>query len=292
MSVAARCKQWWWGLFLATAGMLQAQTIAISDLWEGVLEREALGEATVEYLGSPLALAALLEGRAAAAVVAAPEPLELPEGYSSFPVSFQGAVLVVHGGNPIDEVTLAELAEAFREGGSLRNWGALGGEGTWLNRNIQLQIVHNPRHLALELFRQRVLERQPLSPQVSFADTAQEAFNNLLEDPSLLLLVPSSRLPDFARALFIAEDGQRQAYQPTPENVLFGDYPLCFPFHVVYPQADADNAELRALLRALLSSELAERLQQAAFLPLDEEERRLTLRRFEALETAPAEDPS
>ena len=83
--------------------------------------------------GSGVGIAALLDGTAAIANASRTmDSLETAKAKSAgmdpkeFLVAYDGLAIYVHKDNPLNEISIEELGEIYREGGKINDWGALG----------------------------------------------------------------------------------------------------------------------------------------------------------------------
>lgn len=268
-------------LFLALP-TVQAQEVrlSVSDLLHPLLapvleaQAEADGpEVLAISQGSILAQGALERGEVAAALVAWPEGSTVPAGYVSLPYCFQVAVIAVHRSNPLTQLDLDEARALYGSGSSLSRWGELGLEGIWSTRQINLNALRQSGGLALELFKVVVLQVEDMRASVNYYRDFNDMMVRLLEDNGAVVLAPTNRLPDYAKPVQLSARANSPAFPPTDENVLYGDYILRLPFHLLLP-ANLGSEDLRRVVALLYSDTTAEALVEAFYLPLPESERR------------------
>ncbi|MCC5841459.1 MAG: hypothetical protein JJT96_15195 [Opitutales bacterium] len=254
--------------------------VASSDLFEGFLGsalRLSTPEGTevpeIRFMGSGPAIAALTAGEADVAIIALPDE-RMPAGDFAFgPLAYQVAVVVVHDSNPVQSIRLDQLREVFGEGGSIEEWGRVGGTGTWVSRRMNTYVLRRADVLALELFRAHAMSDRPLRATTRFRENTQGLLREISEDNAAIALVPTTRMGSRTRALFIARDAQSQPFSPSADNVMIGDYPLRLPFYVVY-RRDLDAERRSQILRILYSDAMAQALEENDVLPLPNRERR------------------
>lgn len=249
--------------------------IVSSDLLEGAL-RIPLQDLAAErdiaialaFPGSRLALQAIGEGDAEIAIVARTDAgMDTPEGFGRFDFGYQVSVVVVHRTNPLQEVTLRQVGSLFGggEGIGVSEWGALGLQGPWKGRQIAVHAYIGPENIALELLRHTCLQDSRIKPTITYHRSDEGLRVGLEKNPSAVGV--SSHVPDGdLRALLVSADEGSFAFDPSADNVYFGDYPMVLPFVLLF---DRDGGSVvREVVRMLLSDSTARRLEEYRFTPV------------------------
>lgn len=265
-----------------------AETIRLSgsDLlpqaWVEHLKAEATGQglSLQIHLGGTLEAERRMEGGTAdVAIIAVPDGSEIPPELRRIPVAYQVVIVAVHRNNPVSFLTYANLRSIFGSAGRANQWGGFTSEPGWGNRNINAGILRRDNNLAHEIFSHYVLEGQTLRLNLTFAQNTQTLLNLITDDVASLVVMPATDLGGVARALPIARATGSQAFSPTPDNVMFGDYPLRLPFYIVW-NANSNPPGIGTLMRILLSDSSSEVMSRHLFTPLPETERRSYLLEF------------
>lgn len=93
----------------------------------------------------------------------------------------------------------------------------------------------------------------------------------LAENPLVIGVLPGGLSEAEAlKILSVAEGEDPYAFEPSEENVFYGDYPVRLPFYLVWNEK---TVKVQRLLQYLLSDESARVLRQNQFLPLPKEVR-------------------
>ncbi len=230
-------------------------------------------EAEVTRMGSMLALEALRKGEIDAAIVALPGGGLSGDQSEGIPVAYQVVTVVVQDANPLRSLSMEQLGQLFAEGGGIDDWGRLGGTGTWASRRITTHALRQSDGIGLELFKHRVLGQRPMRSNVRFGSSREAVMNSISEDPSAVGVLSGTPSGNRLRALFISSETGGQAYSPTPDNVMFGDYPLRLSFYLLTAEAISEEAE-RAVKQAVFGDAFAEAIQAEGLMPPPERERR------------------
>ncbi|MEI8394237.1 MAG: substrate-binding domain-containing protein [Rhodospirillaceae bacterium] len=130
--------------------------------------------------------------------------------------ALDGIAAVVHPGNPVRALTLAQLAAIFS--GEITDWGAVGGTPG----PIALRLP-DERSALPEIFQAQAMSGRRISPTAERFESSQEIAARVAAEPGTIALV-SLAFIDQARALDIRSCSGIVA--PTPFSIKAGDYPL------------------------------------------------------------------
>ncbi len=259
-------------LFLITGITVHAAEVrmAVSDLIADyasktirTLAEESSVEVEVISSGSLPAIEALRADEIALAIVAVPEEMSFPklsdEIFSTITIAYSTAIIAVNADNPIDEVSLHDLRGIFSAEAELNieTWEMLGAVSL-SGRSIKPLVMQAEQGISTELFRHEVLQGEPMKLTVN--EVIRSEIEKILASKITFVAV-LSYLPDNAdiKALMLSTDPESPAFDPTNENVHYGDYPIRLPFQIVY-RKDREP-ELAEIIRILLSDEMTETLK-------------------------------
>lgn len=166
----------------------------------------------------------------------------LPPGsdYWYNPVAFDGLAIVVHPGNPVRELSSAQVQALFS--GSNDNWAGAGGP----DRPVA-PIGRERGAGARRLFNERIMAEQ------------RPAINTLVQPDNEALMAAVAAEPGAIAYTMIGALDERVAavtidgVAPTPNNASSQNYPLAVPLYFV--SLDEPQGELRAFLAWLQSGE-------------------------------------
>lgn len=228
-----------------------------------------------DFSGSLIGERSLLSGEMDLVILALPLDNPPKGDFRSWPLAFEVTSVVVNELNPVKELKLEQLRKIFAQSASGENetlWSALGADGTWASRQVNLHAVRQREHLNLELFRAIVLGPREMKTGVRYWSSPEKMLAAIAEDTTALGLLPVEENHPQVRSLFLSVGEGNQAYNPTPQSVFYGDYPLRLSFYLVAP--NKQNPVLSEIERFLFSEEVAEALRAAGYQPLPETERR------------------
>ena len=248
--------------------------IAYSDLmpeaFEGALQSfSESNELNIETtrMGSLPILEEFLEGKFDLCIVAMPEDVELPKlddtKYSSIPLAYKTAVVVVNKDNPIRQIRLDQLSGIFgsQEGLSLKNWRDLDISGFAIS-SIAPFVPIEENGITSELFRHTVLSSYDYTASVRAFDLDLLKGTIANSNNAIGILPKDPEISDI-KVLFVSKNKDSIAYGPTSENIYFGDYPIQLPFYILYNLNDSKR--LLPMISYFLEDEIEEVLKKNSF---------------------------
>lgn len=225
---------------------------------------------TLAFDGSRPGLGQLQAGRADVAVlILAPNETGTVAGFESVTLAYYCVAVIVPATVPLEHITVGQLRDVFGESGSknLSRWGDLGVKGDLATSAIGTEVPAVGQGIAVDFFRQTVLQDRPFKSTVGRYATPAELALRLTGERRVLALAAGrgSNAPG-GKVVRVAVRAGEPAFSPTPENLHSGDYPLALPLRVVFRRERA--RALRPVLRFLFSEEFAPVLEQAQIVPL------------------------
>lgn len=232
----------------------------------------------VEAKGSSIGPPALMENRAQFAPMSrAMSHEEVDRFVATFgypPTEIRAGIdalgIFVHKDNPIEELSLNDLAEAFSVSGGRTTWGDLGVEDSrWRDRPVQL-YGRNSASGTYGFFKDQALGGSDFKNDVKENPGSAGVVNAVARDPyGLGYSGIGYRTPDVKVVRLAYAEGE-EAFEPTPENANTGDYPLA-RFMYLYTNYDRRREldPLRAeFLRLVFSQQGQEAVVQDGFYPV------------------------
>lgn len=214
------------------------------------------------------------------ALVAAPRGDEIPENWRRIPVAYQVVVVVVHRSNPVAALSYAELRSIFGTGGRAEQWGAFTNEAGWSARKINPGMLRVEDNLSHEIFSHYVMDGQLLRSTIRFSRNSRTLLDVIGDDAGAIAVIPSGSMTGLTRQMPISREQGSPAFSPTPDNVMFGDYPLRLPFYLAWDPEHVSNA-FNEMVGILLSEDSAAILSDNRLMPLPVTERQSYMLEFQ-----------
>lgn len=187
------------------------------------------------------------------------------------PLGYQVAYVAVAAANPLTEISFKQLSSVFGalDANPAKNWDDVGADGF---NSALIPCVGDPsRTNAVSFFQHLVLPKSSLGNSVRSFLTDADAFKEIVNNPGAIAIVGSPLPPEAPLKLLSVSSAQDNtpsaAYSPIFTNIYNRDYPLSIPLYIVYPVKN--RLLLKPILSYLYSQEMAEKLSESGFLPLD-----------------------
>jgi phosphate transport system substrate-binding protein len=180
-------------------------------------------------------------------------------------VALDGLAVVVNPKNPVDKLTLQQLADIFT--GKITNWKELGGKDQKIV--ILSREVNSGTHV---YFKEHVLRKndpnskEEFSPSALMLPSSQAIADEVATNPAAIGYYGMGYISNKQKPLAIAKDSESKFIEPTVENVMNGTYPISRPLFLY------TNCEPQGLIKEFidftLSKEGQEIVKQTDFVPI------------------------
>jgi len=229
----------------------------------------------VRFPGSFAAVEALRTGEADVGIIAVPDGRGYPLDESRYvyvELAFEVAYVVINERNPLTQATIPQLAGIYGQGTdlSLDRWDDLQ-SGSFLGaRQIRALALSPDDDLTLDLFKFTAMPGHSLKPSVETLETDSSLLREIARETGSIAILSQRPAGEGAKALPIARGAGNQrgglAFDPTPQNVYYGDYALRLPVHLVFERSRAE--EMRPLVRLMMSDEISQILEKHGFVTI------------------------
>jgi phosphate transport system substrate-binding protein len=159
--------------------------------------------------------------------------------------------VIVSQDNPLQALTLDQVARIFADGGGVTTWGDLGLTGAWRDRQVHRIGLKSGTALA-DALRARAFPGRDYDPAVRGLAQSREVAQAVAEDPDAVGFA-SLNAAGGARALAIAARAGETPIRPTRDMLRTGLYPLDRQL-LIYARRPLDPVA-RAYLELVLSCE-------------------------------------
>lgn len=143
-------------------------------------------------------------------------------------VGYDALAIYVNRGNPLEEITIEQLAEIYREGGTITRWSQLGGPDIEITR-----VSRQNNSGTYAYFREAVLGKNREYKLGSIDQSGSKDVVALVATtPGAIGYSGMGYATDKIKTLKVARATGEPAYAPTVENVLTGKYPITRPLYL------------------------------------------------------------
>lgn len=180
-------------------------------------------------------------------------------------VGLDGIAVVVNPKNPVDRLTLDELAQIFS--GRLTNWKEVGGEDAKIV--VLSREVNSGTHV---YFKEHVLRKNDPNAKEEFVATAlllpssQAIADEVAQNPSSIGYYGMGYISPKQKPILVAKDESSEYISPTIENVRKGKYPISRPLFL-YTQGEPQGL-IKKIIDFMLSEEGQKIVLETEFVPI------------------------
>jgi len=189
------------------------------------------------------------------------------KGVNAFEIkaALDGIAVVVHPGNPVEKLTLDQLADIFT--GRITNWKALGGRDAKIV--LLSREVNSGTHL---YFKEHVLRKNDPDSRAEFAPGAlmlpssQAIADEIANNPSTIGYYGMGYISEKQKPVAVATAEGRDFIAPTVDNVISGAYPISRPL-LLYSSCEPAGV-LKKFIDFALSPEGQQIVKETDFVPI------------------------
>jgi len=148
-----------------------------------------------------------------------------------FIVGFDALAVYVHKDNPLDEITLEELAEIYGDGGSIEDWSKLGDGSSDLGEIIRVSRQNNSGTYAY--FQEAVLGKErPYKDGSLDQSGSKDVVALVARTKGAIGYSGMGYATDEVKMLKVIKTKDAEAVAPSVENAQSGAYPITRPLHI------------------------------------------------------------
>ncbi|HOL70709.1 MAG TPA: phosphate ABC transporter substrate-binding protein [Bryobacteraceae bacterium] len=186
------------------------------------------------------------------------EPREFLAGYDALAV-------FVHKDNPLEEITLEQLAEIFGEGGKIERWSQLGVRIPGARDEI-VRISRQSNSGTYVYFRDAVLGGRDFKLGSRDMHGSKDCVELISKTPGAIGYSGMGYVTPGVKALRVAKKAGETAYPPTVENTLNQNYPIARPL-LLYVLGEP-SGETKKYLDWVLSDAGQKIVEQTGYVPV------------------------
>jgi phosphate transport system substrate-binding protein len=226
-----------------------------------------------EALGSGTAFVGLLDGSAQlGAASRGVKENELTEARKlglelrEFVIGYDGIAVIVHPGNPVAELTIAQLSDLFT--GKVRSWREVGGP------DLPVHLISRPSYSGtFSFFRDKVLRRgndkgpEDYAASAEFIEENGAILDKVAREPGAISYVGIGWVTPAVKTVGVAAKPGQPAVKASVATVRTGTYPVYRPL-LMYSRGEP-HGPAREMLAFILSSEGQKIVAKNDFVPTD-----------------------
>lgn len=178
---------------------------------------------------------------------------------TEYPVCLDGVSIYVNPSNPIESITIPQLAGIFS--GRIRNWKELGGR----DQSITVYSRENNSG-TYEFFKKAVLEGMDFAPSTQTLPGTAAVLQAVIRDDSGIGY-GGAAYASGTRTLKVARSAGGVALAPSESNVLDGSYPFS-RYLFIYVNPDLDNGSISRFLQWVRSPDGQRIVHDVGYYPL------------------------
>jgi phosphate transport system substrate-binding protein len=145
-------------------------------------------------------------------------------------VGYDAMAIYVHKDNPVEELTIDQLAQIYGEGGKIDKWSQLGIEIQGADEIVRVSRQNSSGTYAF--FREHILDNKDFKLESRDMSGSKDVVELVSRTPGAIGYSGMGYKIDEVKFVKIKKTDADPAYMPTLENVVEGNYSLARPLHM------------------------------------------------------------
>lgn len=182
-------------------------------------------------------------------------------------VGYDGIAIYVHKDNPMESITLEQLARIFSEGGDVNRWSQLGGNMSAIN--VPDEIIRVSRQNSsgtYQYFREHVLKKRDFKSGSCDMSGSKDVVELVARTKSAIGYSGMGYATKDVKILKIGTTENAIGFEPTVENVISKAYPLSRALYIY--TAGTPDGETKNYLDWILSADGQKIVTAAGYVPV------------------------
>jgi len=254
--------------------------VNVAQVWAEEYRKVAPSvEVEVSGGGSGVGLAALVKGAVDIANASRDiKPTELEQAQKNtgkqpkgFTVGHDALAIYVSKQNPLEQVTLEQLAEIYAEGGKLNRWSDLGVKIPGVSDDTIVRVSRQSSSGTYEFIREHVLKNRDFKLGSRDLNGSKEVVELVSSTPTAIGYSGMGYATAAVKELKLAKDAGSAAVAPSVANVTNRSYPLARSLYV-YTLGEPQGA-VKAYIDWILSDAGQKIVEDSGYVPLPADQR-------------------
>ena len=184
-----------------------------------------------------------------------------------FIVGYDALAVYVHKNNPLEQITIDQLAEIYGENGDITAWAQLGIEHPECSSDEIIRISRQSNSGTYYYFREALLgKKQDFKLGSRDLHGSKDVVELIERTPCAIGYSGMGYATEHVKMLSIAEKTGDSAYAPTLENALSGTYPIARPLYM-YSIGTPEGKEMK-YINWILSDAGQKIVEKSGYVPL------------------------
>jgi phosphate transport system substrate-binding protein len=145
-------------------------------------------------------------------------------------VGYDAMAIYVHKDNPVEELTIAQLAQIYGEGGTIDKWSQLGIQIQGSDEIVRVSRQNSSGTYAF--FREHILDNKDFKLESKDMSGSKDVVELVSRTPGAIGYSGMGYKIDEVKFVKIKRTDADEAYLPTLQNVVAGNYSLARPLHM------------------------------------------------------------
>jgi phosphate transport system substrate-binding protein len=224
--------------------------------------------------GSGVGIAAMLSGNAdittSSRKMTEDEITEAKENTGKEPKEFlvglDGLAIYVHPDNPIESISIPQLAELYGQGGNVETWSDLGVDNRACPDGRIIRVSRQNSSGTYAYFRDAVLgEERGFKQGMTTQSGSSDVVGLVSKTPCAIGYSGMGYRSDEVKVVSVAKEEGQPAVAPTDETTLDGSYPIARPLFL-YTLGEPEG-EVKAFIDWVLSTEGQQVVKDSGYVP-------------------------
>jgi phosphate transport system substrate-binding protein len=187
-------------------------------------------------------------------------------------VGYDALAVYIHKDNPLNEITIEQLAGVYGEGGTITEWSQLGIKNTACQNDEIIRVSRQSNSGTYHYFRETLLGKKT-DFKLGSRDLhgSKDVVELVGRTPCAIGYSGMGYATEHVKKLKIAKKAGEPAYTPSVETALNGTYPIARPLYMY--SLGEPTGEVKKYLEWIYSDFGQKIVDKSGYVPLPQEER-------------------